>query len=89
MLFIFSTPLFIRHLWQLKTVVLQHWRLIHTVLLGLVEINIFKSNSQLIHFYQKVWRHDTQLKGMQPNNLSIKGLFVALSIIETLNVFYT
>jgi hypothetical protein len=88
MLFIFSTPVLIRHLWQLKTVVFLHWCLIRTVLLGLVEMKKFKSNSQLIHFHQKVWRHDTQLNGMQPNNLSIKGLFVTLSIDDTLSIFY-
>jgi len=35
MLFIFSTPVIIRHLWQLKTVVFLLWCLIHAVLLGL------------------------------------------------------
>jgi hypothetical protein len=29
----FLTPVLIRHLWQLKTVVFLHWCLIHTVLL--------------------------------------------------------
>jgi hypothetical protein len=29
----FSTPAVIRHLWQLKTVVFQHWHLIRAVLL--------------------------------------------------------
>jgi hypothetical protein len=33
MLFIFSTPVLIRHLWQLKTVVFLHWCLICTLLL--------------------------------------------------------
>jgi hypothetical protein len=33
MLFIFSTPVLIRHLWQLKTVVFLHWCLICGVLL--------------------------------------------------------
>jgi hypothetical protein len=32
-LLIFSTPVFIRHLWQLKTVVFLHWSLIRVVLL--------------------------------------------------------
>ncbi len=31
MFFIFSTPVLIRHLWQLKTVVFLHWSLIHAV----------------------------------------------------------
>ncbi len=35
MLFIFSTPVFIKHLWQLKTVVFQHWCLRCTVLMCL------------------------------------------------------
>jgi hypothetical protein len=34
MLFIFSTPVLIRHLWQLMTVVFMHWCLICAVLLG-------------------------------------------------------
>ncbi len=33
MLFIFSTPVLIRHLWQLKTVFFLHWCLIFAVLL--------------------------------------------------------
>ncbi len=33
MLFIFSTPVLIRHLWQLKTVAFLHWCLICTFLL--------------------------------------------------------
>ncbi len=32
MLFIFSTPVLIRHLWQLKTVIFLHWCLMHAVL---------------------------------------------------------
>ncbi len=32
MMFIFSTPVLIRHLWQLKTVVFLPWCLIHAVL---------------------------------------------------------
>ncbi len=33
MLFIFSTPELIRHLWQLKTIVFLYWHLICAVLL--------------------------------------------------------
>jgi len=33
MVFIFSTPVLIRHQWQLKTVVFLHWRLLHVFLL--------------------------------------------------------
>jgi hypothetical protein len=33
MLFIFSTPVSIRYLWQLKTVVFLHWCLIRSVIL--------------------------------------------------------
>ncbi len=33
MLFIFSTPLLIRHLWQLKRVLFLHWCLIWAILL--------------------------------------------------------
>ncbi len=40
MLFIFSTRVLIRHLWQLKTVVFVHWCLIHVVLLTTLEASI-------------------------------------------------
>ncbi len=40
MLFIFSTPVLIRHLWQLKTVVFQHWCLICAVLLRANELDL-------------------------------------------------
>ncbi len=41
MLFIFSAPLSIKHLWQLKTVILMHQCLIHIVqLFRLVMLNI-------------------------------------------------
>ncbi len=36
MLFIFSMPMLIRHLWQMKTVVFLHWCLIRAVLLSLI-----------------------------------------------------
>ena len=39
MLFIFSTPAFIRHLWQLKAVVFLHWCLICPLLLGVCQIH--------------------------------------------------
>jgi hypothetical protein len=39
-LFIFSTPVLIRHLWQLKTVVFQHWHLICAVPLQLVNFEL-------------------------------------------------
>ncbi len=42
MQFIFSMPVLIRHLWQLKTVVFLHWCLICAVLLGLLKMNAFK-----------------------------------------------
>jgi len=35
LMLIFSTPVLIRHLWQIKTVVFLHWCLIRTVLLPL------------------------------------------------------
>jgi hypothetical protein len=31
MMFIFSTPVLIRHLWQLKTVVFLHWCILRAV----------------------------------------------------------
>ncbi len=52
MLFMFSAPVLIRHLWQLKTVVFLHWCLIHVVLL-VVAIAIELLNRQ-IHGLVKV-----------------------------------
>ncbi len=44
MLFIFSTPVLIRHLWQLNIVAFLHWCLICTVLL--VKTIIFQNLTQ-------------------------------------------
>jgi hypothetical protein len=44
MLLIFSTPEFIRHMWQLKTAVFLHWCLINSILL-----NKFKDNKILFY----------------------------------------
>ncbi len=46
----FLTPVLIRHLWQLKTVVFLHWCLLRAVLLGLLKMCGLKSDSQQIHF---------------------------------------
>ena len=40
MLFVFSTQVLIRHMWQLKTVVFLHWCLICALLLSMLK-NIF------------------------------------------------
>ncbi len=40
MLFIFSTPVLVRHLWQLKTVVFLHWCLIRADLLSFCQLAI-------------------------------------------------
>ncbi len=39
--FNFSTPVLIRHLWQLKTVVFLHWCLICTVLFSVTTLGIY------------------------------------------------
>ena len=41
MLFIFSTPVFIRHLWQLKTVIILHRCLLHSVLFMFANITLY------------------------------------------------
>ncbi len=57
MLLIFSTPVLIRYLWQLKTVVFQHWCTIRAVLLKLCDIGFFNGNdrkcSYRMPFYSK------------------------------------
>jgi hypothetical protein len=45
MLFIFSTPVLIGHLWQLKTVVFLHWCLIFDVLLNDFQL---QQNKQMV-----------------------------------------
>ncbi len=47
MLFIFSTPMSIRHLWLLETVVFMHWCLTHVVLL-------YKTHFYFLSFEVKV-----------------------------------
>ncbi len=42
MLFIFSTPVLIRHLWQLKTVDFLHWCLIRALPLKYLEFFVEK-----------------------------------------------
>ena len=46
MLFIFSTPVFIRHLWQLKTIVFLQWCLIRSFLL-----QTFVKNHTILSFF--------------------------------------
>ncbi len=61
MLFIFSTPELIGHLWQLKTAVLLHWCLICAVPLELIDsssekvknINFLKNGTPYIYVIQK------------------------------------
>ncbi len=55
-MFIFSTPVLIRHLWQLKTIVFLHWCVIHTIplvnwevasiILSVVKSKLFQFSSQ-------------------------------------------
>ncbi len=60
MLLMFSKPVLIRHLWQLKTVDLIHWCIIHAVLLATksivltnnkVFLKIAERFKQFKHFY--------------------------------------
>ncbi len=52
MLFIFSTPLLIRHMWQLKTVLFFHWCLIHAVLLPLILTTGLSKVTKLIFIFK-------------------------------------
>jgi hypothetical protein len=63
MLFIFSTPVLNRHLWQLKTVVLLHCHLICVVLLQILickeETMQFKDNSKclsVLELFVQEWK---------------------------------
>ncbi len=59
MLFIFSTTVLIRYLWQLKTVVFLHWCPIHSLLL-------FTNDTKIIKSYIKnyVFREIMELQNM-------------------------
>ncbi len=48
MLFIFSTPVLIIHLWQLKTVVFQHRHLICAVLLKAIRTKYFAKTNEMV-----------------------------------------
>jgi len=51
MWFIFSTPVFISYMWQLKTVVFPHWCLLHAVLLVMKD-HIFEKEKHFGHSHQ-------------------------------------
>ncbi len=55
MLFIFSTPVLIRHLWQLKTVIFLHWCLIRAVLLEPLEGRTEKVNKIMFRIKKQKW----------------------------------
>ncbi len=79
MLFIFSTLVLIRHLWQLETIVFLHWCLICVVLLSkngrfldfsilsLLLLPPFKFHSINL-LQQQQWRHDYQHNDTQHND---------------------
>ncbi len=49
MLFIFSMPVLIRHLWQLKSDVFLHWCIKCSILFGLNVVDTFKPISLKLH----------------------------------------
>jgi hypothetical protein len=73
MLFIFSTPELIRHLWQLKTAVFPHWRLIRAVLLSQVLSQSAFTNLQNIatiyKLFTKIHKHKLILKVLKIGKL--------------------
>ncbi len=74
MLFIFSTPVIIRHLWQLKTIVFLHWCLIRTVLLH-ETINLVpkkKMNQYLGLARHHLRRHRRPLQCLLPRHLRLQ-----------------
>ncbi len=82
MLFIFSTPGLIRHLWQIKTVVFLHWCLICAVLLWVPLKDALKYCS-----YQLAWTHSTlkvflALSRLSPGNT--KGGSITLPLTSCL-----
>ncbi len=86
-MFIFSTPVLIRHLWQLKTVVFLHRCLICAFLLKLLCLYIFYltkcelyfAHSQLCRWHQSKQDKDTgfrQVRGMQLARWGVKNFFM-------------
>jgi hypothetical protein len=92
-LFIFSTPGFIRHLWQLKTVVFLHWCLICSILFlmptigdanrwwGDSRLARFKATTKINKWSSLLWA----FKVLSITKLSMKGLFVTLSLNNSQN----
>ncbi len=54
MLFIFSTPLLIRHLWQLKTLVFLQRCLLHAVIFSVLEWGNFKWDITLLRKSERI-----------------------------------
>jgi hypothetical protein len=48
MLFMLSTPMLIRHLWKLKTVIFLHWCLIHALLLTKTFLRVGKTETKMV-----------------------------------------
>ncbi len=68
---IFSTPVWIRHLWQLKSVVFMHWCLICAVLLSLV-ITIYNCKIFIVEATGQRWRSvDTSIIYTKLTSLNI------------------
>ncbi len=78
MLFIFSTPVLIKHLWRLRTVVFLHWCLIDAVQLENSDLFKWQTNSSCplppcnSVFFEGC--HKTQHKDIYPNNTRHKRL---------------
>jgi hypothetical protein len=74
MLFIFSTPELIRNLWQLKTAVFLHWRLICSVPfqnLRVTKVNLLNPNKKTIYDVNKVktFRPVTPIAVLRPRTV--------------------
>ena len=81
MLFSFTTPVLIRHLWQLKTVVFLHWCLICVVLLYSyamlsLEHSIIFSATTDTHISSSLCRQ------LGPNGQSIMPMSISSSFVE-------
>jgi hypothetical protein len=84
MLFIFSTPVLIRHLWQLKTVVFLHQCLIRTVLLTVTLLVLMYSPTNITITCQL---NDGSVHTKRLQGLLTFGVFLARLLVDDTEAF--
>ena len=79
MLFIFSMPVLVRHLWQLKTIIFLYWCLIRAVLF--LSCSILAQRFNLISVYKQHSQHNHKNCKIHQNSIQTFVLRVVKMII--------